>query len=151
MMCSQGPIMYVILQLHQNVHLNESYCWFSVSCHLKQIKIKIKTVQWFKSRIWQMKGGKYTRPSPRFGSEEYFLYEISEEMFYLNLQNLYGDAMLVLTWMGTNMADGETTKTSRLTEFCYKSVNLSLKELINIKVILFLIQLKTVLINSKIP
>ena len=59
--------------------------------------------------------------------------------------------MLVLTWMGTNMADGETTKTSRLTEFCYKSVNLSLKELINIKVILFLIQLKTVLINSKIP
>ena len=35
-----------------------------------------------------MKGGKYTnlRPYPRFGSEEYFLYEISEEMFYLNLQ-----------------------------------------------------------------
>ena len=58
--------------------------------------------------------------------------------------------MLVLTWMGNNMVDGETTETS-LIEFCYKSVNLSLKELINIKVILFLIQLKTVLINSKIP
>ena len=41
--------------------------------------------------------------------------------------------MLVLTGMGTNMADGETTETS-LTEFCYKSVNLSLKELINFKV-----------------
>ena len=43
--------------------------------------------------------------------------------------------MLVLTWMGTNMADGETTETS-LNEFRYKSVNLSLKELINFKVIL---------------
>ena len=43
--------------------------------------------------------------------------------------------MLVLTWMGTNMADSKTTETS-LTEFCYKS---SLKELIDIKVILFLI------------
>ena len=43
--------------------------------------------------------------------------------------------MLVLTWMGTNMADGETAETS-LTEFCYKRVNLSLKELINFKVIL---------------
>ena len=58
--------------------------------------------------------------------------------------------MLVLTWMGTNMADGETTETS-LIKFCYISANLSLKELINIKVILFLIHLKTVLINCKIP
>ena len=26
------------------------------------------------------------RPSPRFRSEEYFVYEISEEMFYPNIQ-----------------------------------------------------------------
>ena len=37
------------------------YCWFSVSRHSKQIKIKIKTVQQIKSRIWEMKGGKYTK------------------------------------------------------------------------------------------
>ena len=39
---------------------------------------------------------------------------------------LYGDAMLELIRMSSN------------TEFCYKSVNLLLEELINIKVILFL-------------
>ena len=33
-----------------------------------------------------MKGGK--RPWPRFRSEEYFVYEISEEMFYPNLYRL---------------------------------------------------------------
>ena len=31
-----------------------SYCWFSVSRHSRQIKIKIKTVQQIKSRIWEM-------------------------------------------------------------------------------------------------
>ena len=39
------------------------------------------------------------RPSPRFRSEEYFVYELSEEMFYPNFIkrfHLYGDAMLVL-------------------------------------------------------
>ena len=40
--------------------------------------------------------------------------------------------------MGTNMA-AELTETS-VTEFCHKSVNLSLEELKNIKIILFLIQ-----------
>ena len=33
------------------------------------------------------------RPSPRFRSEGYFVYEIFEKTFY---QNLYGDAMVVL-------------------------------------------------------
>ena len=46
--------------------------------------------------------------------------------------------MLVPTWTGSNMAEGKSTKTS-VTEFWYKSVNLFLQELINIKVILFLI------------
>ena len=48
------------------------------------------------------------RPSRRCGSEEYFVYETSEEMFYRNLQieTRYGDAMLAPIRMGTNMADG---------------------------------------------
>ena len=39
--------------------LFQKYWWFSVSRHSKQIKIKIKTVQQIKSRIWEMKGGTY--------------------------------------------------------------------------------------------
>ena len=36
-------------------------CWFSMSCHSIQIKIKINSVQQIKSRIWEMKGGTYTK------------------------------------------------------------------------------------------
>ena len=50
------------------------------------------------------------RPSPRFRPEEYFVYEISEEMFHTIYRDLYGDAMLVLTWMSSNMADGNQQK-----------------------------------------
>ena len=82
-----------------------------------------------------MKGGTYT--SPRFRSEEYFLYEISEEMFSQTYGDLYRDAMLVLTWVSSNMADGNQQK-HLLTSFARKFVNLLLEELINIKVILFL-------------
>ena len=46
--------------------------------------------------------------------------------------------MLVLIRMGTNMADGNQQK-HLLPSFAKKSVNLLLEELINIKVILFLI------------
>ena len=35
-----------------------SYCWFSVS---RNIKIKIKTVQKIRSRIWKKKEGKYAK------------------------------------------------------------------------------------------
>ena len=66
------------------------------------------------------------RPSPRFRSEEYFVYEISE------------DVMLVPTWMSTNMADGNQQK-HLLASFATKTANLFFKELINIKVILFLL------------
>ena len=47
--------------------------------------------------------------------------------------------MLVPTWMGTKLGARKPTKTS-VTEFGYKSVNLFLEELINIKVILFRIR-----------
>ena len=47
------------------------------------------------------------RPSPRFRSEGYFVYEMFKEKYY---QNLYGDAMLVLIRMSSNMADGNQQK-----------------------------------------
>ena len=62
--------------------------------------------------------------SPRFRSaEEYFAYEISKEMFYLD---------------GHPQGGRKPTKTS-ITEFWYRSLNLFLEELINIKLILSLI------------
>ena len=50
------------------------------------------------------------RLSPRFRSEEYFVYEISEEMFSRINRNLYIDTMLVPIRMSTNMADGNQQK-----------------------------------------
>ena len=56
------------------------------------------------------------------------------------LYDLYGDAMLVPIRMSTNMADGNQQKL----EFCYNSVNSFFEELIDIKVIIFLINTRTV-------
>ena len=118
--------------------LKSKNCWFSVSRHSKQIKIKIKTVQQIQSRIWKGKGGKYPRPSPKFRSEEYFVYKISEEMFSQNFQSFvwrcYAGAHAYQHQHG-----GQKPAEISVTEFCYKSVNLFFEELINIKVILFLI------------
>ena len=46
--------------------------WFSVSRHLKQIKIKIKTVQQIKSGIWEIKGGKYTKTLAKIQARRIF-------------------------------------------------------------------------------
>ena len=59
-------------------------------------------------------------------------------IFRIRNRDLYGDAMLVPIRTGTNMADGNQQK-NFFTKFCYKSVNLFFEELLNIKVILFLI------------
>ena len=78
------------------------------------------------------------RTSPRFRSKEHFVYEISEEMFYLNLKKFvwrrHAGAHLDELQHG-----GRKPAKISVTEFCYKSVNLFFEKLINIKVILFLI------------
>ena len=76
------------------------------------------------------------RPSPRFRSEGYFVYEIFKETFY---QNLYGDTRHAGAHPDELQHGGQKPTETSVTEFCYKSVNLLLEELINIKVILFLI------------
>ena len=63
-----------------------------------------------------------------------------ERLFTQIYRDLYGDAMLVPIRMGTNMAAGNQRRETSVTEFCYESVNLSLEELRNIKIIVFLIQ-----------
>ena len=50
------------------------------------------------------------RPSPRFRSEKYFVYEISEEMFYPNVYRFVWRRHAGLTWMSSNMADGNQQK-----------------------------------------
>ena len=59
------------------------------------------------------KGVNIQRPLSKFRPEEYSVYEISEEMFYP--RDLYGDAMLVPTLMGTNMRRTETNE-----NICYR-------------------------------
>ena len=78
------------------------------------------------------------RPSPRFRSEEYFVYEISEEMFYPNLQRFLWRRHAGAKRDEFQHGGRKPTETS-VTEFCCKSVNLFFEKLINIQVILFLI------------
>ena len=72
------------------------------------------------------------RPSPRFRSEEYFVYEISEEMFYPNLQRFVWRRHAGAHPDGHQHGGRKLTETS-VSEFCYKTVNLFFEELINIK------------------
>ena len=78
------------------------------------------------------------RPSPRFRSEEYFVYEIFEETFYPNLQRFVWRRHAGAHPDEHQHGGRKPTETS-VTEFCYKSVNLFFEKLTNIKVILFLI------------
>ena len=78
------------------------------------------------------------KPSPRFRSEEYFVYEISEEMFYPNLQRFVWRRHAGAHPDEHQHGGRKATETSG-TEFWYKSVNLFFEELLNFKVILFLI------------
>ena len=71
------------------------------------------------------------RPSPNFRSEEYFVNEISEEMFvWRRHAGAHPD--------GHQHGGRKPTETSVI-GFCYKGLNLFFEELINIKLILFLI------------
>ena len=81
----------------------------------------------------------YKDPRQDSGQRNISYTRYPKECFTQTYRDLYGDAMLVLTWMSSNMADEKPTETSA-PEFCYKSVNLFFEKLINIKVIPFLIQ-----------
>ena len=89
-----------------------------------------------------MKGGTYTKTLAKIQASGIFrIRDIRRNVLprLIEIYMDYGDAMLVLTWMSSNMADVKPTETTSVTEFCYKSVNLLFEKLINITVILFLI------------
>ena len=109
-------------------------CWFSVSRHSKQIKIKIKTVQQIKSRIREMKEGTYTKTLAKIQLTGVSRIRDILRNFYPNSWRRHAGAHLDELQHG-----GRKPRETSVTEFCYKSVNLFFDKLINIKVIPFLI------------
>ena len=64
-----------------------------------------------KSGIWEMKGGKYTKFLAKIQTRRISrIRDIRRKCFTQIFRDLYGDAMLLPTWMGTNMADGNQQK-----------------------------------------
>ena len=58
-----------------------------------------------------MKGGKYTKFLAKIQVRRIFRIRNIQKKCYTQIyRDLYGDAMLVPTWMGTNMADGNQQK-----------------------------------------
>ena len=76
------------------------------------------------------------RPSPRFRSQQFFLWEICGEAFSPNLKRFVWRRHVGAHLDGHQHGGRKPAETS-VTEFCYKSVNLSLEELKNVKIILY--------------
>ena len=84
-----------------------------------------------------MKGGKYAKTLAKIQVTGISFTRYRKKYSTQIYRDLYGDAMLELMRMSSNQADGNQDSSG--TEFCYRSVDLFFEELINIKVILFLI------------
>ena len=76
------------------------------------------------------------RLSPRFRSQQFFLWEICGETFSANLQRFVWSRHVVAHIDGHQHGDRKPAETSA-TEFCHKSANLSFKELKNVTIILY--------------
>ena len=75
------------------------------------------------------------RLSPRFRSQQFFLWEICRETFSPNLERFVWRRHVGAHLDGHQHGGRKTAETS-VTEFCYKGVNLSLEELKNVTIIL---------------
>ena len=64
------------------------------------------------------------RLSPRFRSEKYFVYKISEEMFYRNL-SIFARRRRTGAHLDGHQHDGRKPGETSFTELCYKSVKYS--------------------------
>ena len=107
------------------------YCWFSVSRLSKLIEVKIKTVQWKKSRICkEMKGGKYEKNLAKIQDREMFHIRDIRRNVYPNLQRFVWRRHVGAQPDGHNLAAGNQQKRLPPRMFCYKTLNLSLEELI---------------------
>ena len=80
------------------------YCWFSALHHSKQIKIKIKTVQQIKSRIWKKQKVNMQRLSPKFRLRQFFVCKIYGKNCLPKFIEICMET--ACCQMGTNMAAG---------------------------------------------
>ena len=89
----------------------------------------MKTIRQIKFRIWEVKGGKYTKTLAKIWVEG-----------IIRIRDIRGNVLPNFIELCMELQHGgrKPTETS-VTEFCYKSVNFLPEELINIKVTLFLI------------
>ena len=99
---------------------------------------KMQTITYRKSSIWEMKENKYTKSLAKNQDCDISYTRYSEKSFTQIYQALYGDAMLVSLW-GAQIWRPETNRNICLWVFL-KSVNSSLEELTEIKVIFILRQ-----------
>ena len=76
------------------------------------------------------------RLSPRFRSQQFFLWKICGETFFPNLQRFVWRRHVGAHLDGHQHGGRKPAETS-VTEFCYKSVNLSVEELKNVTIILY--------------
>ena len=74
--------------------------------------------------------------SPRFRSQQFFLWKICGETFFPNLQRFVWSRH-VGAYLDGHQHGGRKPAETSVTEFCYKSVNLSLEELKNVTIILY--------------
>ena len=130
------PYLWIFL-CSDDLTIFSSYCWFSV---LRHIKIKIKAVQKIKSRIWKKEVGKYAKTLTKIQDIQITASFLKRDMRRNVVPKFIEICMETpcccpSTWV--QHGGRKSTKTS-VTEFCGKSVNLSLEELKNNKLILFL-------------
>ena len=78
------------------------------------------------------------RLSPRLRSQQFFLSEICGECFFPKFIEICMEMQCWYPSMGGHQYGGWKPTETSVNEFCYKSINLSLEELKNIKIILFL-------------
>ena len=76
------------------------------------------------------------RPSPRFRSQQFFIWKICGETVSPNLQRFVWRRHVGAHLDGHQHGGQKLTETS-VTEFCYKSVNLFLEELKNVTIIVY--------------
>ena len=71
----------------------------------------MKTIRQIKSRIWEIKGGKYAKTLAKIWVKRIIrIRDIRRNVLPKFIRALYGDAMLVLIQMSANMADGNQQK-----------------------------------------
>ena len=72
--------------------------------------MKIKTIRQIKSRIWETKGDRKKDPSQDLGQRINSYTRYPRKCFTQIYRDLYGDAMLELIQVSSNMADGNQQK-----------------------------------------